>query len=221
MTTHAQQLGAHAHGESTVTAEELAVGQGARQEGQAAREEAEHAAREEAARVEQAEALAGEQAAREVKEQAAGEEAEALTREAQAEVRLRTAKQAKRRRQKASKARKKAAEVQYVQAVERYGDGDHLEAARQYGLAAAQGDADAQCRLGSCFEFGEGVAPDVKEAARLYRLAAAQGHPMASMLLQDMGHMLPDSPRHPAGSLVEVHGLVLGAPQVGAPQVSA
>ena len=56
---------------------------------------------------------------------------------------------------------------------------DKTEAVRLYGLAAAQGNADGQCNLGTCYEFGKGVRQDKVEGARLYGLAAAQGEAVA------------------------------------------
>ena len=44
------------------------------------------------------------------------------------------------------------------------------------GLAAAQGDANAQCALGVMHHFGRGGPVDFAEGRRLYGLAAAQGH---------------------------------------------
>ena len=41
---------------------------------------------------------------------------------------------------------------------------------------AEQGHADAQSRLGRCYEHGDGVKVDMKEAVRWYEAAAAQGH---------------------------------------------
>ena len=50
------------------------------------------------------------------------------------------------------------------------------EAARGYRLAAEQGDVDAQCRLGICYEFGgEGVEQDKEKAKAWYAKAAKQG----------------------------------------------
>ena len=43
------------------------------------------------------------------------------------------------------------------------------------GLAAAQGDADAQCALGVMHYEGQGGLVDLAEARRLLGLAAAQG----------------------------------------------
>ena len=52
---------------------------------------------------------------------------------------------------------------------------DYAEAARLWRLAAAQGNANAQFKLGCMFQNGRGVAQDFAEAVRLWRLAAAQG----------------------------------------------
>jgi TPR repeat protein len=64
---------------------------------------------------------------------------------------------------------------------------DYAEAARLYGLAAAQGDADAQSNLGIMFENGQGVAQDRAEAIRWYRLADAQGEADATAALKQLG----------------------------------
>jgi TPR repeat protein len=66
------------------------------------------------------------------------------------------------------------------------GDGvaqDIEEAVRFYYLAAAQGHATAQFRLGAMFSEGLFVAQDKAEAERFYRLAAAQGHATAQLYL--------------------------------------
>ena len=47
------------------------------------------------------------------------------------------------------------------------------------GLAAEQGNADAQYGLGNMYADGIGVRRDFYEAARWYRLAATQGNPYA------------------------------------------
>jgi hypothetical protein len=46
-----------------------------------------------------------------------------------------------------------------------------------YELAAAQGDARAQSKLGHCYEIGKGVKINYKTAAQWYRRAAEQGFP--------------------------------------------
>ena len=52
---------------------------------------------------------------------------------------------------------------------------DDAEAARWYRLAAEQGHAAAQSRLGDFHEFGYGVSQDYAEAVRWHRSAAEQG----------------------------------------------
>ena len=53
---------------------------------------------------------------------------------------------------------------------------DDREAARLYGLAADQGNANAQFTLGEFHRGGlGGLASDDREAARFYKLAADQG----------------------------------------------
>jgi len=64
---------------------------------------------------------------------------------------------------------------------------DYAEAVRLWRLAAAQGDAGAQCGLGRMYETGRGVAADTAEAIRLYRLAAAQGDAYATAALARLG----------------------------------
>ena len=59
------------------------------------------------------------------------------------------------------------------------GDGgpkDLAEARRLYGLAAAQGHADAQAGLGGMHYDGEGGPNNLAEAWRLLGIAAEQGH---------------------------------------------
>ena len=72
---------------------------------------------------------------------------------------------------------------------ERYRIGDELtardyrEALKWYGLAAEQGNPDAQNDLGSMFLNGLGVPKDAVLAVKGYRLAAAQGLPVAQFNL--------------------------------------
>ena len=56
-----------------------------------------------------------------------------------------------------------------------YDQGDYLNAARFYRVAAQQKDAGAQFNLGLMYDAGRGVPRDHAEAARWYRLAATQG----------------------------------------------
>ena len=52
---------------------------------------------------------------------------------------------------------------------------EQAEAVQLYRLAAEQGVAGAQFRLGVVYAEGRGVAQDDKESVRWFRLAAAQG----------------------------------------------
>ena len=56
---------------------------------------------------------------------------------------------------------------------------DQAEAVQWYRLAAAQGNASAQSRLGLAYRDGHGVPQDKAEAVQWYRLAAAQGNAFA------------------------------------------
>ncbi len=52
---------------------------------------------------------------------------------------------------------------------------DQAEAFELYRIAAEQGVAGAQCRLGVMYAEGQGVAQDDKESVRWFQLAAEQG----------------------------------------------
>jgi TPR repeat protein len=52
---------------------------------------------------------------------------------------------------------------------------DYKEAARLYGLAAAQGDADAQYNLGLMYDQGQGVTKDTVYAHMWMNIAATFG----------------------------------------------
>ena len=52
---------------------------------------------------------------------------------------------------------------------------DYTQAAQWYEQAAAQGDAEAQCFLGSKYILGEGVPQDYVRAHMWFNLAAANG----------------------------------------------
>ena len=60
---------------------------------------------------------------------------------------------------------------------------DSKEAVKWYRLAAAQGDAWAQLKIGFMYQYGTGVVQDHKEAVKWYRLAAAQGDASAQNAL--------------------------------------
>ena len=53
------------------------------------------------------------------------------------------------------------------------------EAVAFFRLAAEQGLASAQAKLGEMYDIGYGVVEDIAESQRWYKLAAAQGHPDA------------------------------------------
>ena len=59
------------------------------------------------------------------------------------------------------------------------------EAARWYRKAAEQGDAKAQCCLGRCCLWGDGVVQDEAEAEKWYRKAAEQGNADAHTALRN------------------------------------
>ena len=63
---------------------------------------------------------------------------------------------------------------------------DFAEAKRLLGLAAAQGDANAQCKLGGMHCTGKGGPEDFAEARRWFGLAALQGHADAQNWLGGM-----------------------------------
>jgi TPR repeat protein len=60
---------------------------------------------------------------------------------------------------------------------------DNNRAFEYYTLAAGQGHAAAQYKLGVCYEFGKGVAPNPQRAFEYYTLAANQGHAVAQYSL--------------------------------------
>ena len=52
-------------------------------------------------------------------------------------------------------------------------------------LAAEQGDAEAQCKLGLRYRDGDGVSKDLEEAVKWFRKAAEQGYAEAQVHLGD------------------------------------
>src|SRR5690349_3667204 len=49
--------------------------------------------------------------------------------------------------------------------------------------AAKEGDPQAQCYLGICYQTGQNIAPDHQEAVRWFRKAAEQNDPVAQCYL--------------------------------------
>ena len=68
-------------------------------------------------------------------------------------------------------------------AVENYQHDDAIDCVKRY---AHLGVPECEAILGSCYQFGTGVALDELEAVRWYRLAAAQRHPVACQNLSVM-----------------------------------
>jgi len=65
--------------------------------------------------------------------------------------------------------------------------GDYTEAAKQYRLAAEQGNPKGQSHFGDMYYWGlGGIEIDKVEAARLYRLAADQGDAFGESMLASM-----------------------------------
>ena len=62
-------------------------------------------------------------------------------------------------------------------------DKDEVKAVEWLKLAAAQGNAMAQCGLAACFAEGTGVDKDAGKTAKLLKLAAAQGNADAQAVL--------------------------------------
>jgi TPR repeat protein len=60
---------------------------------------------------------------------------------------------------------------------------DEVFGTHRHRLAAEQGDAFSQTRLGFIYEYGEGVPQNYAEAATWFRLAADQGHVVAQDVL--------------------------------------
>ena len=73
---------------------------------------------------------------------------------------------------------------------------DDAEAVRRYRLAAEQGHAVAQGRLGVMYSNGDGVPRDYAEGVRWLRLAAEQGDATAQF---NLGAMYRTGPRRPGG----------------------
>ena len=64
---------------------------------------------------------------------------------------------------------------------------DYVKAVEWFRKAAEQGDADAQCKLGYCYFYGDGVAKNYTEASKWYHKAAEQGDADAKARLEELG----------------------------------
>ena len=63
----------------------------------------------------------------------------------------------------------------------------YTEAVKWYRLAAEQGYASAQCNLGYCYEYGNGVTKSKSEAIKWYKKSAKQGDETAIQNLKNLG----------------------------------
>lgn len=66
-----------------------------------------------------------------------------------------------------------------------YKSESYREAAKWFFMAAEAGHAEAQCFLGVCYDYGQGVAENDGEAVKWYRKAAEQGLVHAQVILGD------------------------------------
>jgi TPR repeat protein len=73
-----------------------------------------------------------------------------------------------------------------------YWNGDYATALREWRLAAEQGDATAQFKLGQMYDVGQGVPQDHNEAVKWYWLSAEQGYAGAQSSLGVMYSMRGD-----------------------------
>jgi TPR repeat protein len=77
----------------------------------------------------------------------------------------------------------------------------YTEAAKWYGLAAAQGNASAQFYLGAMYNLGQGIPQDYAKAIKWWRLAAAQGDDNAQFNLGQMYNLGQGVPQDYAEAL--------------------
>jgi TPR repeat protein len=66
------------------------------------------------------------------------------------------------------------------------GEGDFAEAATWFRKVAEEGDAEAQCQLGTLYQEGRGVAQSYAEALKWYRKAAEQKYAVAQYEIGNM-----------------------------------
>lgn len=62
---------------------------------------------------------------------------------------------------------------------ELYKEANYAEAATCFEKAASQGNAKAQCSLGTCYLKGQGVGKDLNKAIELYKLSAKKNNKLA------------------------------------------
>jgi hypothetical protein len=86
------------------------------------------------------------------------------------------------------------AHASYDEAKDAYDRGDYVKAAQEFKVLAEQGNADAQCLLGTLYAKGRGMPKNNAEALRWYRAAAEQGNAKGQYYLAvifDMGDGVP------------------------------
>jgi uncharacterized protein len=82
------------------------------------------------------------------------------------------------------------------EAVSAYEKGDYARAYVELKALAEQGNADAQCRLGTLYAEGRGVPKDYAQALKWYSKAAQQGHARAQYhlgVMFDTGEGVPQN----------------------------
>ena len=67
----------------------------------------------------------------------------------------------------------------YLKGVAAYRAGDYAAAVKWWKKSAKDGDAMAQCNLGTCYASGKGVAQNYDKAFAWFRKSAVQGNAMA------------------------------------------
>jgi len=71
----------------------------------------------------------------------------------------------------------------YEEGLSAYRNGDYRTAHAEWQVAAEQGHAESQYRLGAMYEAGAGVPSNFLEASKWYRKAARQGHTSAQHMV--------------------------------------
>lgn len=69
----------------------------------------------------------------------------------------------------------------------RYVPKDEVQAFHWFSLAAAAGDAEGELKLGACYHYGLGTAPDLAKTVEFYRLAAGHTNFVA---MKSLGYLL-------------------------------
>ena len=70
-----------------------------------------------------------------------------------------------------------------------YIKGDYVQDFKLFSPLAAQGNTEAQNKIGVMYEYGKGVTQDYQEAVKWYMRAAAQGYSIAQYNIGWMYHL--------------------------------